>query len=169
MIIDNRQTTVGRINATCNQCMHTHNLTQHHYDISVQTGILHDCLTSMKLSILMRCPEICIYKSPLSPQCIFSSLWCKYRTRLCQVEAEWTYMRHVHQHHTYTMELGDWHVDHDIRLWLWLLFWFWWALASMATSFSTLFFCMWLQSRWGDNFLLRPNEHGRITVEYFKH
>jgi hypothetical protein len=66
------------------------------------------------------------------------------RARLCQVEAEWTYMRHVHQHHTYTMELGDWHVDHNIRLWLWLPFWFWRASASMTTFFCNLFFNVWL-------------------------
>jgi hypothetical protein len=37
----------------------------------------HDRFITNKLSTLMQNPEICIYKSPLSPQCIGSSLWCK--------------------------------------------------------------------------------------------
>ena len=82
----------------------------------------HDCsITNKVIYFNAKSRNLYLQKSSFSPV-HRQQLVMQIRARLCQVEAEWTYMRHVHQHHTYTMELGDWHVDHNIRLWLWLLF-----------------------------------------------
>lgn len=104
----------------------------------------HDCSIINKVIYFnAKSRNLYLQKSSFSPV-HRQQLVMQIRARLCQVEAEWTYMRHVHQHHTYTMELGDWHVDHNIRLWLWLLFWFRRALASMTAIFCNLFFYEWL-------------------------